>query len=113
MAETTHAGPSDLPPSSPGATILTHLSSLLPTTSPTQPYLHPYPPGASQSGYGWKGKARELYPSAEEQLRLIREISAAIDGARTVLAKKDGDWAKLSRALREVYVLYSWWGFMI
>ncbi|GFZ50897.1 hypothetical protein JCM24511_08655 [Saitozyma sp. JCM 24511] len=102
MAETTHAGPSDHSTSSSGATILTHLSALLPTSSTTQPYLHPYAPGAFQSGYGWKGKARELYPSAEEQLRLIRDISAAVDGARTVLAKKDGDWAKLSRALREV-----------
>src|SRR5690348_12827546 len=98
MAETTHAGPSDHSTLSSGATgatgatILTHLSALLPTTSTTQPYLHPYPPGASQSGYGWKGKARELYPSAEEQLRLIRDISAAVDSARTVLAKKDGDW---------------------
>jgi hypothetical protein len=92
-------------PSSHGDTVLIRVFTLLHAPSPSQPYLHPYAPQPTRSG--WKGKARDDRPSLEDQVRLVREMGAALDGARAVLGRRDGDWAKLSRALREVWVAQS------
>lgn len=45
-----------------------------------------------------KGKGRQT----EEQLEQILEVKQAIALAQTALSRRDGDWGKLARSLREM-----------
>lgn len=106
MAQSTAtAGPSRQPP----PTLLTHLQYLTnPALALPPAYLHPYAPLPGNRGTaGWKdkgkGKASTLQ-SVESQLEAVRAMRVCVEQAKERLVAREGDWGKLSRALKEVYV---------
>lgn len=88
----------------PSATLLTQLQGLTQPSLVLPPaYLHPYAPLPGNIGpAGWKGKGKETADSVQAQLEMVKAMRACVEQAKTRLSQREGDWGKLSRALKEV-----------
>lgn len=87
-------------------TILSTLHNLLRAhvaahPSPTLPYLHPYAPLPASA---WKGKAKAELLSQPQQADALQAIRETMEGAKAVLAKRENDRLRLTRAMKEVWV---------
>lgn len=69
--------------------------------SPTLPYLHPYAPLPASA---WKGKAKAELLSQSQQADALQAIRETMEGAKAVLAKRENDRLRLTRAMKEVWV---------
>lgn len=67
--------------------------------SPTLPYLHPYAPLPESA---WKGKARAGLLSQSQQADALKVIRETMEGAKSVLAKRENERLRLTRAMKEV-----------
>lgn len=67
--------------------------------SPTLPYLHPYAPLPASA---WKGKAKAELLSQPQQADALQSIRETMEGAKAVLAKREADRLRLTRAMKEV-----------
>lgn len=86
-------------------TLLSQLNALTqPSLALPTAYLHPYAPSTNSAPSGWKGKARADPPpqSVQAQLEIVQAVRSCVEQAKEVLIKREGDWGKLSRAMKEV-----------
>lgn len=106
-AATAPAAASSSSPIQANTTVLSTLHNLLRAhvaahPSPTQPYLHPYAPLPASA---WKGKAKAELLSQPQQADALQAIRKTLEGAKAVLGKRENDRLRLTRAMKEVWVL--------
>lgn len=88
-----------------GQSILSNIQALTqPSLGLPSAYLHPFAPSPGNGGFTlWKGKGKAVSTdSIESQLEVIRAMRLSVEQAKVQLTKREGDWGKLSKALKEV-----------